>query len=138
MSDIRSSTRSASPNALGRGGLGPWENRTHRVVAAQKARLVSYPVAAAWVNAELSVQLLRHASHPGIDHLLVRRHDQGIDVPWSWLQAVKDRLLSDGQLRWAIEVFPPRDAIVDNYNLRHVWVMPRGWTAPVDLREVRT
>lgn len=128
----------ASVAHLGRGGNGPWENRTHIVLAAHDADAIHYPVVKAWVNAELSVQLLAHGSHPGIDHLLVRRHDEGIDISWGWLQAVKDRLLPDGQARWAVEVFPPRDAIVDNANLRHLWVMPRGWVAPVDLRDVKT
>lgn len=123
---------------LGCGGAGPWENRTHIIQAAHDTGRIHYPVVLAWVNADHSVQLLRHDTHPGIDHLLVRRHDEGTDIGWSVLQQIKDRLAPDGQQRWAIEAFPPRDAIVDNHNLRHLWVMPLGWTAPVDLREVRT
>lgn len=123
---------------LGRGADGPWENRSHAMLAARETGRISYPVEQAWLNATYSVQLLRHPAHPGIDHLLVHRHDEGVDIFWRDLQTIKDRLLPDGQTRWAIEAFPPRLAIVDNHNLRHVWVMPAGWTAPVDLREVRT
>jgi hypothetical protein len=123
---------------LGSGGQGPWENRSHVALEARRAGRISYPVVAAWVNATYSVQLLEHATHPGIDHLLVRRHDDGTDIPWADLQTIKDRHAVDGQFRWAIEVFPPRLALVDNHNLRHVWVMPVGWRPPVDLREVRT
>lgn len=128
----------AAVTHLGHGADGPWENRTHRIRAAHDAGRIHYPVAAGWVNATYSVQLLDHDEHPDIDHLLVRRHDEGIDIPWSDLQRIKDRHAPDGQLRWAIEVFPPSLAVVDNHNLRHIWVMPAGWTPPVDLREVRT
>lgn len=119
---------------LGKGGEGPWENRTHRIAQ----HTPSYPVVACWVNADLNVQLLQHPTHPGVDHLLVARNDGGTAIGWRELQALKDRLLPDGQLRWALEVFPPRAAIVDNANLRHVWVMPAGYTPPVDLRDVDT
>jgi hypothetical protein len=119
---------------LGTGGSGPWENR-HTAVR----ELHPNPAAVGgWLNATYSVQLYRHPTHPGADHLLVRRHDEGTEIPWADLQAIKDRLATDGQLRWAVEVFPHRQALVDNCNLRHVWVMPKGWTPPVDLREVRT
>lgn len=123
---------------LGHGAEGPWENRSHTIAAARAAGTISYPVVAAWVNATYSVQLLQHPTHPGVDHLLVRRHDEGTEIGWADLQKIKDRLAPDGQVRWAVETFPPRLAVVDNHNLRHVWVMPTGWTAPVDLREVRT
>jgi hypothetical protein len=49
----------------------------------------------------------------------------------------KNRLAPDGPVRWAVEVFPPIGSLIDNYNLRHIWVMPVGWLPPVDLREVR-
>ena len=121
-------------SGLGVGGAGPWENRGHLI-------LERHPNPAAkggWLNDTYSVQLFCHDTHPGIDHLCVRRHDEGTEIPWADLQAIKDRLAPDGQLRWAVEVFPPRLALIDNCNLRHVWVMPKGWTPPVDLHEVRT
>lgn len=123
---------------LGRGGDGPWENRTSTAIEMRDEGVISYPVVAAWLNAEYSVQLLRHETHPGIDHLLIRRHDEGTDFPWPVLQAIKDRLAPDGQLRWAHEAFPPRLAVVDNRNLRHLFVMPIGWEQPIDLNDVRT
>jgi hypothetical protein len=128
----------ASVAHLGHGGDGPWENRSHLALQWYREGRINYPVTAAWVNATYSVQLLQHDTHPGIDHLLVRRHDEGIDLPWSDLQKIKDRLGPAGQLRWAIEVYPARLALVDNHNLRHIWVMPEGWLPPVDLRGVRT
>jgi hypothetical protein len=118
---------------LGVGAEGPWENRSAIVRQA-------HPNPAAvggWLNDTYAVQLFQHPLHPGIDHLCVKRHDQGTDIPWPDLQRIKDRLATDGTDRWAIEVFPPLVAVIDNCNLRHLWVMPVGWTPPVDLREVR-
>lgn len=121
-------------SALGIGGAGPWENRSQLVDAVHP----NPAAVGAWLNRTYAVQLYRHDTHPGVDHLLVSRHDGEADMPWPELQAIKDRLAPDGQLRWAIEAFPPRLAVVDNCNLRHLWVMPTGWVPPVDLREVRT
>lgn len=119
---------------LGVGAEGPWENRSALVGLA-------HPVRAAvggWLNQTYSVQLFQHPTHPDIDHLCVRRHDDGTEVPWRDLQRIKDRIAQDGADRWAVEVFPPALAVVDNCNLRHLWVMPVGWEPPVDLREVHT
>lgn len=118
---------------LGEGAQGPWENRELLIRA-------SHPNPAAlggWCNQTYSVQLFQHPTHPGIDHLCVRRHDEGTEIPWPDMQRIKDRLATDGVDRWAIECFPPMHAVVDNCNLRHIWVMPVGWEPPVDLREVR-
>ena len=121
---------------LGTGSKGPWENRRQVMRDALAAGLIHYPVVDGWLNATYSVQLLEHDTHPGIAHLIVRRHDEGIEFSWSDLQQIKDRFA--GQGRWAIEMFPTRDALVDNANLRHLWVMPAGWSLSIDLREVCT
>lgn len=124
--------------ALSEGARGPWEDRSHVMKAARAAGRCGYPVVKAWLNATYSVQLLHHPTHPGVDHLLIRRHDDGVEFPWADLQAIKDDRLRDGQFRWAVEAFPPKLAVVDNANLRHLWVMPKGWLPPVDLRDVET
>lgn len=124
----------ATANTLGHGAHGPWENRTHTVLAAHP----NPAAVAAWLNQTYAVQLFQHPTHPGIDHLCVNRHDERTEIPWPDLQAIKDRLLRDGQLRWALEIFPPRLGVIDNCNLRHLWVMPSDWTPPIDLRDVRT
>lgn len=123
---------SARAHKLGVGAEGPWENRSALVS-------VAHPNPAAvggWLNDTYSVQLLRHPTHPDIDHLCVRRHDGETNIPWPDLQRIKDRLTVDGRDRWAVEVFPPALAVIDNCNLRHLWVMPVGWRPPVDLRDV--
>ena len=112
---------------------GPWENRSQLI----RDRHPNPAAVGGWLNETYSVQLFQHPAYPGVDHLCVRRHDEGTDIPWTDLQAIKDRMLRDGQFRWALEVFPPKTAVVDNCNLRHVWVLPPGQAAPVDLRDVR-
>ncbi len=120
-------------------GLGVGGGARGRTAATWCAATIPNPACVGgWLNSTYSVQWFQHPNRPGIDHLCVRRHDDGTEVPWADLQAIKDRLAPDGQLRWAVEVFPPRLGLIDNCNLRHVWVMPKGWTPPVDLHEVRT
>lgn len=116
-------------------GLGPWENRTHMVAAGLHPNPAARGV---WLDQTYSVQLFHHPEYPGVDHLCIARHDDGTEFPWRHLQQIKDRLLPDGQFRWALEMFPPTLAVIDNCNLRHLWVMPSAFTPPVDLREVRT
>lgn len=116
---------------LGRGGSGPWEVRSHLLVGVLAE--MNPARKAMWLNATYSVQLLAHPPAPDVDHLIVCRHDGGVDFPWADLQAIKDSRIDDGQQRWAIEVFPPRLEVVDNCNLRHLWVMPIGWRPPVSL-----
>jgi hypothetical protein len=114
----------------GMGASGPWAKRPEVVAGLRRQNPARVD---AWLNQTYSVQLFRHAPLPGIDHLVVRRHDEGTDIPWTHMQAIKDRLADNGHNRWAIEVFPPCGEVIDNCNIRHIWVMPQGWTSPVDL-----
>lgn len=118
-----------SRDRLGVGSDGPWETR-HETIATQHPNPAC---TGGWLNETYSVQLFQHPNKPGIDHLCVKRHDAGTEIPWTDLQRIKDRIATDGRERWAIEVFPPALDVIDNYNLRHLWVMPVGWLPPVDL-----
>lgn len=118
---------------LGRGTEGPWENR-HALI---KAEHPNPAAVGGWLNSTYSVQHFQHPTHPGIDHLCVMRHDGGTDIPWPHMQRIKCRLAPEGVVRWGVEVFPPQLEVVDNCNLRHIWVMPLGWEPPVDLHDVR-
>ena len=68
---------------------------------------------------------------PGIGtviHIKVMRHD-GLDgITWDELQAIKDELGFDEQA--AIEVYPPRNEIVYECNMRHLWILPPGFPLP--------
>lgn len=86
----------------------------------------------ALVNARYSVQVYERESELGvITHLALRRHDNGTVIPWSDLQRVKDEVA--GADRLAIEVFPPADQLVDDANMFHLWVLPRGFVLPFGL-----
>lgn len=118
---------------LGVGAEGPWENREGLI----RAKHPNPAAVGGWLNETYAVQLFRHPTQPGIDHLCVSRHDKGPEIPWPDMQRIKDRLAVDGCDRWGIEAFPPALAVINNHNLRHIWVMPVGWEPPVDLRDVR-
>ena len=46
----------------------------------------------------------------------------GIRPSWKEAQRIKDELA--GELKTAVEVYPPRPEIVDQANMYHLWVMP--------------
>lgn len=120
---------------------GPWEWRNH--LADPRARI--YRELPQWVpnrpmtglkraclNLVYSVQFFERESEWGcIDHLLLRRHDQGLIFPWADLQRIKDELL--GPERVAVEVFPPQSQLVDDANCRHLWVLPPAFALPFGL-----
>jgi hypothetical protein len=88
---------------------------------------------AVWRSREFLAQLFRD---PTGERLSVNRtvfdHGSGrwIDgMTWDDLQRVK-RECGFG-LRWAVEVYPPDDDIVNAANMRHLWLLPvapeYGW-----------
>lgn len=120
---------------------GPWEWRNHLVDPRNRAyRELSiardYPtrmqLKRACLNLVYSVQFFERESTWGmVDHLIIRRHDEGLLFPWSDLQRIKDELISPERV--AVEVFPPRSQLVDDANCRHLWILPEGFTLPFGL-----
>jgi hypothetical protein len=118
---------------------GPWEWRNH--LADPRSHLVKsvnpdyagrMGLKRACLNMVYSVQFFERASDWGvIDHLLIRRHDQGTVIPWAHLQRIKDELM--GPERVAVEVFPAQSQLVDDANCFHVWVLPEGFQLPFGL-----
>ncbi len=53
------------------------------------------------------------------------------NIPWRDMQRIKDELF--GEERVAVEVFPPRDELVDEANMYHLWVLPEGTRLPFTL-----
>lgn len=84
------------------------------------------PFYAAWVNNRYVVLANRFLSTEWgfCDHLWIRRADDRNLFPWQDLQRIKDELL--GPERVALEVFPRRSELVDQANMRHLWVLPVG------------
>jgi hypothetical protein len=123
--------------SLGRGGHGPWFDATGRVLSAARANpgVFRSRVVAGYYNRTLVVQIAHHPEHPGVDHLVIRHVFEGQEVklPWTELQLVKDELAADGAERFAFELFPPAQLVVDHCPLRHLWVMPQAWRPPGDI-----
>jgi hypothetical protein len=119
---------------------GPWEWRPqvvdpkNRQVRAGAARGIAMPpgLKRACLNNVYSVMFYEKPSDWGlIDHLMIRRHDTGTDVPWVDKQRIKDELL--GVDRVAVEVYPARGDLVDDANIYHLWVLPAGFALPFGL-----
>lgn len=53
-----------------------------------------------------------------------------VQITWDELQAIKDRFWPD---QIAIEIYPPRDKIVNVDDLRWLWVLPIGAQLPFHL-----
>ncbi len=110
---------------------GPWEWRNH---------LVGHPDALpgllrCCLNKLFSVQFFqKHTDLFGVvDHLMIRRHDEGVQILWWEKQLIKDQLgFAD---RYAIEVFPPTASIVDEANMFHLFILPADVVFPVLLKE---
>lgn len=81
----------------------------------------------------------RYAAWGGLAHddgtprecfqLAIRRHDGGEVRGWSDLQRIKQEIAGDG---YAVEVYPPAERVVDNANMRHLFVFTPG-DEPADL-----
>lgn len=52
-------------------------------------------------------------------------------ITWDDMQAIKDRFWHE---RIAIEIYPPRDKIVDVADMRWMWVLPKGAVLPFNLQ----
>jgi hypothetical protein len=115
-----------------------WEYRDASKVQAPRGELRDGErwLASCFVNNRYSVQVSEVATEGGvIVHLWIRRHDGDMARSWADLQRIKDELV--GADRVAVEVFPPRDEIVDQANMAHLWVYPDGCRLPFGLGDPR-
>ena len=60
-------------------------------------------------------------------HLAIRTASN-LEPPWRDKQRIKDELF--GPSLTAIEVMPPKDEIVDQADMYHMWVLPSGMSLP--------
>lgn len=111
---------------LGTGAEAPWENC--EAVARQQRGMQDVPtIVAAHRNLTYIVHRRQYAELLGYDLLTIKRQDETDQHPgWRDLQAIKDRLVPYGTERFGVEIFPPRQFVVDNCDLWHVWVYPIG------------
>jgi hypothetical protein len=70
-----------------------------------------------------TAQVVEHFTPLGtLRHLKVRRHDGRSGIPWAMLQEIKDEML--GPEVMAVELYPPRNRVVNEANIRHLWEVP--------------
>jgi len=55
-------------------------------------------------------------------HLSIHAQDRGPMRNWRHLQQIKNEVA--GELRTAVEIFPPEDKLTDTANEFHLWVLP--------------
>lgn len=67
-----------------------------------------------------------------VEHVCIRNSDN-TDIPWREKQRIKNELF--GKDRTAIEVFPTETELVDEANMYHIWVLPKGFTIPFTLKK---
>lgn len=68
----------------------------------------------------MRTQILYHGK--GILHLKVWKEDGSDGITWDELMAVKNEFL--GEEVEAIEIYPPQNEVVNDANIRHLWVVP--------------
>lgn len=59
-----------------------------------------------------------------VDHLKVKRHDHKGGIGWDVLQRIKQDVLGSDVL--AVEFYPPSTDVVNELNMRHLWVVPEA------------
>lgn len=67
-----------------------------------------------------------------MDHVCIRNKDN-TDISWLHKQTIKNELY--GEERTAIEVFPAVSDLVDEANMYHLWILPKGMKLPFSLKE---
>lgn len=72
---------------------------------------------------------VQHSKAKSLNEFHSRKHD--IPITWDELQAIKDWLFPG---RIALEVYPPKDKIVNVANMRWLWVLPAGACLPFNLQ----
>lgn len=83
-----------------------------------------------WLNDRYQcvVRYMKSSDQPegkdGMLHLSIHTHDRGPVRNWRHLQQIKNEVA--GELRTAVEIFPPENRLTDTSNEYHLWVMPDG------------
>ena len=87
----------------------------------------------AWVDSAYAVMSRTIQTDWGeVEHACIRNIDN-TDIPWAEKQRIKNELF--GEDRTAIEVFPTTADLVDEANMYHIWVLPKGFKIPFGLSQ---
>lgn len=73
------------------------------------------------------IQTLDTVFWPGVGEVkYLRIHTENYDpLSWRELWDIFSGVYPD---RWALEMFPPENQLVDEANVYHLWLMPKDWT----------
>lgn len=86
-----------------------------------------------WHNNIYAIQVFARQTADGEAlQLTINRHDNEEIEGWSDLQRIKNEVV--GAHRVAIEIYPPESEVMDQANMRHLFVLPEGVEAPFTLR----
>ncbi|MGB7439578.1 MAG: hypothetical protein WA919_00790 [Coleofasciculaceae cyanobacterium] len=89
-------------------------------------------------NNKYVVQFFSHfISEIGVvDRIIIKRNDGKAICPWRDKQRIKNEVCANGAKRFAVEVFPPADDLINDANCYHLWVFPAGYGLPYDLKKI--
>ena len=68
-----------------------------------------------------------------VTHLWIRDKASSVRWPWYLLQQIKNAIC--GEHRIAIEVFPRTAELVDQANMRHIWVLGEDYSLPFGIHK---
>lgn len=72
---------------------------------------------------------VKHTSGKTVEKAMDRKYSK--PITWDDMQAIKDHYWPN---RIAVEVYPPRDKIVNDADMRWMWVLPKGAILPFNLQ----
>jgi hypothetical protein len=108
---------------------GPWHDRSHLREGIRHLGNIE----ACFANNKYAVLVFtRHTEMGDVLHLAIRRADDGPITSWGDMQQIKNDLA--GAERYAVEVFPPTSQLVDEANMRHLFVLPEGKALPFTIQ----
>tara|TARA_B110000305_G_C18990644_1_gene425946 strand:- start:52 stop:582 length:531 start_codon:yes stop_codon:yes gene_type:complete len=80
-----------------------------------------------WTGKQADEHILIPEYKGKMDYLSIKRKDRQVCRNWSDFQSIKNMLCKDGQERYAIEIYPPEERLVNTANQYHLWVFPKDF-----------
>lgn len=113
----------------------PWEPMEQREFTDAQVQLASRSgtFVSGWLNNRYSAQVFHRVTEWGdVIHLAICRHDGATVQGWDDLQRIKGEVI--GADRFAVEVYPSDEDVVAQANMRHLFVLPRGFVLPLTIK----
>lgn len=108
-----------------------WEDRSHL----RHKKEAPHGLVGCYVGKKYSVQRFVKLTEVGfVDHLMVRRHDDKPLQSWSDMQKIKNQCCPEGRQRIGVQVFPKEEELIDQANMYHIWVYPKSFDLPFNLK----